>query len=87
MLAARRQQAELRLGEIVFIDAETPVLAFARSHERQTILCVFNMSGGAVRFTHPDIAGARLLDFSCGSISHEDASLELGAFAAGFLGQ
>jgi len=87
MLAARRQQAELRLGEIVFIDAETPVLAFARSLERQTILCVFNMSRRAVRFTRPDIAGARLLDFSCGSISHEDASLELGAFAAGFLGQ
>ncbi len=87
ILAARRHHAPLRLGEIAFLDAEKPVLAFTRSHESQSILCVFNMSGGTARFRHRDVAGAHTLDFGCGTVSLDGAALELGVFAACFLGQ
>jgi glycosidase len=86
-LAARHQHAPLRLGDIAFVDAETPVLAFTRSYERQTILCVFNMSGQEARFGHLDVTSRHMLDFGCGSVSMNGASLELGGFAACFLGQ
>ncbi len=43
-----RQVAALRLGEIDFIDAPEPVLAFVRSQGEERILCLFNMSGEEV---------------------------------------
>ena len=87
ILAARRQHAPLRLGEIAFVDAETPVLAFIRAHEAQSILCVFNMSGQKARLRHPEIASARMLNIGCGTSVADGASVELGPFAACFFGQ
>ncbi|HEX6866232.1 MAG TPA: alpha-glucosidase [Caulobacteraceae bacterium] len=43
LIALRRNTPALRLGDIRFRDAPTPVLAF----ERDNILCAFNMSGEA----------------------------------------
>jgi alpha-glucosidase len=46
-LARRQKSAALRVGSIEQIDAPNPFLAFARIHENERVLCVFNMSGDA----------------------------------------
>ncbi|HEX6860966.1 MAG TPA: alpha-amylase family glycosyl hydrolase [Caulobacteraceae bacterium] len=45
LVEIRRQSAALRLGDIVFRDVPEPLLVFTRTHEGETILCAFNMSG------------------------------------------
>ena len=44
-LARRKKSAALSIGAIEPVDAPKPVLAFARTHESERVLCVFNMSG------------------------------------------
>jgi alpha-glucosidase len=44
LLRARRESPALRLGQITFLDAAPPVLAFLRTYENERVLCVFNMS-------------------------------------------
>ena len=44
-LHARKASAALRLGAIEVLDAPAPILAFARVHDGERVLCVFNMSG------------------------------------------
>lgn len=48
-LAWRKSHPALRQGEIEFVDAEEPVLAFRRKHKRERIFCAFNLGGGAVK--------------------------------------
>lgn len=43
VLAVRKASGALRLGDIEFLDAPPPVLAFQRKSEDETVLCVFNM--------------------------------------------
>lgn len=85
VLKFRRQSAALRLGEIVFRDAEKPVLAFTRSHGEERIMCVFNMSNGESQFTHPHITIDVLADLDCGEVEVRGQTLLLGPFAARFL--
>ena len=47
-LAARKACAPLRLGEIAFLDAPEPVLAFERTWQGERVLCAFNMGEAAV---------------------------------------
>lgn len=54
----RKQQSALAHGEIRFIDAPEPVLAFVRTHARQTLLVAFNLSAQAVHWALPDMAAA-----------------------------
>ena len=42
-LAARKTSAPLRLGDITFLDAPDPVLAFERTWRGERVLCAFNM--------------------------------------------
>ena len=84
ILALRRASAALRLGDIQFLPAEKPVLAFIRGHESERILCVFNMSAGSTSFRHDDIARGRVLDIGSGEASVADSNLALGPFAAWF---
>jgi alpha-glucosidase len=46
----RREQAELRKGDIAFHDATEPVVAFTRTHGDGRLLCVFNLGGAAASF-------------------------------------
>lgn len=57
LLATRRANAALRLGEIEFLDCPTPVLAFVRAYEDERVLCVFNMSAGQTFFRHALLGG------------------------------
>ena len=51
MLAMRKKYPALRFGDIEFVDAPNPVLAFKRKHAAGDMLCVFNMSADAVSFS------------------------------------
>jgi alpha-glucosidase len=50
LLAMRKKFPALRLGEIEFVDAPAPILAFKRTHEAGDVLCVFNMSANEATF-------------------------------------
>jgi alpha-glucosidase len=52
LLAARRANRALRLGNIEFLDAPDPVLAFLRSYEREQVICVFNFGSAEASFRH-----------------------------------
>ena len=79
-LQARQENAALRLGEIEFHDAPAPVLAFARTHESERVLCVFNMSGGRADYR----AQGTPLDIGCGVAGVKGETLSLGPYAAFF---
>ena len=55
MLAFRRAQAALVSGNTRFLDAPEPVLAFWRGDQ---VLCVFNLSPGAVEVTVEGLGAA-----------------------------
>ena len=61
ILALRRKSMALRWGEMEFLDAPAPVLAFIRRHEGEGAFCVFNMSSEPVRFADSRVAGAEPL--------------------------
>jgi len=50
-IAGRKQSKALMLGEIEFIDAAAPVLAFTRTYEDECVLCVFNMNANIAVYT------------------------------------
>jgi len=83
-LAARKASAALRLGEIEFLDAPSPVLAFARKTANETTLCVFNMSKEASELRDLSLARAKPLAIGCGEASVAAGSLSLAPYAAWF---
>lgn len=48
-----REQPALRTGDICFVDAPAPLLAFTRAHARQELFCLFNLGAEAARFSSP----------------------------------
>lgn len=48
ILAIRRKSEALMLGDIQFLDAQAPLLAFQRMGPDATVLCVFNFGGAPV---------------------------------------
>lgn len=77
-MAVRHSSAALRIGDIVFLDAKSEVLAFERSAENETVLCIFNLAPAAGSFSDTRLARARPLlaaDASAGG-----RELSLGAF-------
>ncbi|HEY0281130.1 MAG TPA: alpha-glucosidase family protein [Rhizomicrobium sp.] len=83
-LSARRQSTALRLGEMEFLDAPESVLAFARAHDGERMLCVFNMSRDKAAFRHGLISGATATEFGCGEAKAEGGELSLAPLAAWF---
>jgi alpha-glucosidase len=83
-LAGRKQSAALRLGELKFLEAEKPILAFTREHEGETMLCVFNMSRDDASFTDPLIAKSKVIGLGCGNSMDRGETLHLGPLAARF---
>ena len=81
-LLARRVSAALRLGDIAFLDAAEPVLAFTRTHESERLLCVFNMSTSDVVFRDPAVASGVSLGIGCGGVGVDGEVLSLGPCAA-----
>jgi alpha-glucosidase len=84
LLKARKAYPALRLGELELLDAPATLLAFRRSHEGQTILCVFNLGRVRATFAAKGIAVARPLDLTCGEAKIAGDSVTLGPLSAWF---
>jgi alpha-glucosidase len=50
LMRMRRDRAALRLGSLHGLDAKAPLLAFERRHERDRLLCLFNLGDVVGRF-------------------------------------
>jgi alpha-glucosidase len=85
MVGFRQGSAAMRLGELEFIDAPEPVLAFVREHAGERIACVFNLSDTPAFPTIPQLEGAELLTVRAGDAELRGGSLGLSPFAAVFL--
>lgn len=73
----RKEQPALRLGSIEFIETPEPILAFRRTYEGETLVCIFNLSGNKI--SNPlAITGKEAL-FGSGDYS-EDGKVALPAF-------
>ena len=81
-LTARKASAALRLGDMEFVDAPDPILAFVRTHEAERVLCVFNMSREKAALRDPILAGAAALDWGSGEAA--GGGLTLGPLGAWF---
>jgi alpha-glucosidase len=79
----------MRLGELEFIAAADPVLAFVREHMDENggerIACVFNLSDTPAFPTIPELEGAKLLPTRAGDAELRGGSLGLSPYAAVFL--
>jgi alpha-glucosidase len=84
-LAARKASPALRHGEIAFVEAPDPVLAFTRSCDGEQILCIFNMSDQAAAFSDPRIEQGTSLGLGFGEIKVLRKNLELGPCATTFI--
>ncbi len=86
LLSLRKQEAALRLGDIEFLEAPAPVLAFWRAYEGERVLCVFNLSRENVTFSHATLSAAAALTIGCGEAAVSGSELVLGPLA-GWLGR
>jgi alpha-glucosidase len=84
IIALRAETPALRLGDIEFLDAAAPVLAFVRRHEGEEIACVFNLAPEPAVYDAPRLAGAQILEPSAGA-ELRGASLGLPPQSAAFL--
>ncbi|HEY0106938.1 MAG TPA: alpha-glucosidase family protein [Rhizomicrobium sp.] len=83
-LAGRRASPALRLGDLAFLDADKPVLAFVRAHGGERVLCVFNLGRDDATFVHPLVAQGRVLGLGCGNSMDAGEALHLGPLACRF---
>jgi alpha-glucosidase len=84
LFATRKASAALRLGDIEFLDAPSPVLAFLRNHGEQRYLCVFNMSGGEAALQSKWLPEAAPLSICTGGSRIDADVLSLRPYAAFF---
>lgn len=84
LLALRRHQPALRWGEIEFIEAASPILAFRRSLESDRALCIFNMGTQAAEFADAALSAAKLL-FASPQAGLTGASLTLPGYGSAVL--
>jgi alpha-glucosidase len=77
LLELRRQREVLRQGDIEFIDASLPVLAFLRRDNNAGVFCVFNMSSGEASFQSRLLSNAAPLSVCTGGSRIEANVLSL----------
>ena len=85
IIALRKATPALSLGQIEFIDTGTPVVAFTRQHQGESILCLFNLGTDPQVFAHPTLASADLLPLRTGEADLRGDSVGLSPYAAAFL--
>jgi alpha-glucosidase len=81
-LSARKTSNALRWGEITFLDAPAPILAFERTDKAERVVCVFNMSAGPSEFAGKLLTGAHSLDVGSGNTQQNGGKLALGPYAS-----
>jgi alpha-glucosidase len=62
VIALRKASPALKWGQITFLDAPAPILAFAREADGEMVVAMFNMSGEAASW--PEIPGGELLSIN-----------------------
>jgi alpha-glucosidase len=85
MIALRRATPALRAGDIEFLGAPEPMVAFVRRHADGDLMCVFNFGAEPQVFAHPTLAEAELLPLRAGEADLRGESVGLSPFAACFL--
>jgi alpha-glucosidase len=81
-LKARKASAALRLGEIEFLDAPAPILAFVRAYGSERVLCAFNMDGAAHEFSAAPFRAGAQIRIGLGETAIAGGALTLGPYAA-----
>ena len=76
MVAFRKSEPALRWGGIEFLDTEGEVLAFRRTLNGDTLLCVFNLSSEPARFELPGMV-VNVTPASLGSAAGAQLSEEI----------
>ena len=85
MIALRKASPALTLGEIEFLDAADPVLAFVRRFEDEAVACVFNLSGEPRFVDLPQIEGGALHPLRAGDADLRGGSLGIAPWSAAFV--
>lgn len=85
VIALRQDSQALRTGEIIFLDAPEPALAFVRREGDEAIACVFNMSDAPCIVEVQALEGATLLELRSGEAELRGASLGLSPYGAAFV--
>jgi alpha-glucosidase len=85
MISLRKASAALTSGELAFLEAADPLLAFVRGQGDERVACVFNLSEAPVAPTLSDLAGAELLPVRAGEAELRGGSLGLSPYGAAFL--
>ena len=85
-LAFRRNSAAIQCGDISFVEARDEVLAFTRSHDGETWLCVYNLSREPIDWPLPAAFATSILDpVSVPGITLNRKKLRLPALSWAFL--
>ncbi len=84
-IAFRQRHEALRLGDMRFVDAPEPVLAFTRNLGTQSLYCAFNLGPDDVRLALPAGVG-ELLGYGLPA-AIDDAVLSLPAYGGAILGR
>jgi alpha-glucosidase len=85
MIALRKGSPALTYGELEFIDAPDPVLAFIRRDGDEAVACVFNLSGEPRFVELPQVAGGALHPLRAADADLRGGSLGLAPWAAAFV--
>ncbi|THD77249.1 MAG: alpha-glucosidase [Phenylobacterium sp.] len=85
VIALRKASPAMSLGELEFLDAPDPVLAFVREKGDERIACVFNLSAEPKAPTIAALEGAELLAVRSGEAELRGGSLGMSPYAAVFL--
>jgi alpha-glucosidase len=83
-LAFRRESAPLRWGDLTFVDAPAPVLAFVRSYENQSLICLFNMGEEVAEFSEEFLGAAKAVAIGFGDATVAGNDIRLGSYACWF---
>ncbi len=85
MIALRKGSPALTLGEIDFLDAPEPVLAFVRRWEEEAVACVFNLSDEPRFVELPEVAGGALHPVRAGDADLRGGSLGIAPWSSAFV--
>jgi alpha-glucosidase len=80
-LKFRKNIPALRWGDIEFVDAPTPLLAFTRRYENERLLCLFNMSADECACDQP---AGKMLEMKFGDAKEGNGRLTLAPYAVRF---
>jgi alpha-glucosidase len=85
LVALRKAEPTLTLGELIPWEPPGPLLAFERRLGEETILCAFNLGAAPGTLADPRLADAAMLDVHTGDASLVADALTLGPYAARFV--